>query len=152
MARLKPMGRIARWFARVPIAIYLLGLGRLLGRRFVMIEHIGRVSGLPRKTVLEVVRRDTVSLDVAAAWGPRSDWFRNVVAERSVRVWSGRLRAMPATASVLTVDEAATVLDRYRLDHPRAARALGRIFGLGFDEPSKVASVVPMVRLTLVGG
>lgn len=151
MSRLEPLGPVGRWFARMPIWLYRLGLGWLLGRRFVMIEHIGRISGLRRRTVLEVVRRDAASLHVAAAWGPKADWLRNVVSEPAVRLWSGRLRALPATASVLTVDQATSVLDRYRLEHPRAARALGRMLGLDFDEPSKVASVVPVVRLTLAG-
>ncbi len=149
MTERQPPGPIGRAFARSPIFLYRLGLGRLLGRRFVMIEHIGRVSGLPRQTVLEVVRRDEGSIDVAAAWGPRSDWFRNIIANPSVLVSSGRLRSVPATASVLRVDAATQVFADYAVDHKTAARALGRSLGLDFADPAKMASTVPVVRLTL---
>lgn len=133
---------------RAPIALYRAGLGWLLGHRIVMIEHVGRVSGRPRRTVLEVVRRDASSIDVAAAWGPRSDWFRNVIANPSVRVSSGRLRSKPATASVLSLEDAADVFAGYAEAHETAARVLGRSLGLDFTDPSAIANTVPVVRLT----
>jgi deazaflavin-dependent oxidoreductase (nitroreductase family) len=139
---------MGRAFARAPIYFYRFGLGRLLGNRFVMIEHIGRVSGLPRQTVLEVIRRDDDSIDVAAAWGPKSDWFRNIIADPSVLVSSGRRRSVPATASMLRVDAATGVFAEYAVEHQTAARTLGRTLELDFADPAKVASAVPIVRLT----
>ena len=144
-----PPGRVGRWLSRAPILLYRGGLGWLLGGRFVMIEHVGRVSGLPRRTVLEVIDRAVSSLHVAAAWGPRSDWFRNIVAQPSVKVSSGRRRSVPASASVLGVDAAADVFERYATQHPKAAAALGKALELDLTEPTKVASVVPVVRFTL---
>lgn len=147
----KPPGPVGRWFARAPIGLYRVGLGWMMGRRFAMIEHVGRVSGLPRKTVLEVIDRDPSSLDVAAAWGPRSDWFRNIVAEPSATVSTGRRRSIPATASVLGVVAAAQVFERYATEHPRAAAALAKTLALDFSEPTEMASVVPVVRFTFDG-
>jgi deazaflavin-dependent oxidoreductase (nitroreductase family) len=149
MANRKPLGPIGRFFAGAPRHLYRLGLGRLLGRRFVMVEHTGRVSGRPRETVLEVIRADASSMDVAAAWGPRSDWLRNVLAEPSVRVSSGRLRSAPATAGVLDVEVATAVFDEYARVHPKAARAVGRALDLAFTDPADVASAVPVVRFTI---
>lgn len=144
----KPPGPIGRAFARAPIYFYRLGLGRLLGNRFVMIQHVGRVSGLPRRTVLEVVRRNDRSIDVGAAWGPKSDWFRNIITEPAVLVSSGRLRSVPATASVLRVDAATDVFAEYAIEHKAAARALGRTLGLDFTDPAKMASAVPIMRFS----
>ena len=46
-----------RWLMRAPVALYRAGWGWLLGRRFVMIEHLGRASHEPRFVVVEVVDR-----------------------------------------------------------------------------------------------
>lgn len=75
-----PPRGLARLFYRVPILFYRAGLGWLLGSRFLMLTHTGRVSGLPRRTVLEIVRTDEASgaYYVVSAWGEKSDWLRNV--------------------------------------------------------------------------
>ncbi|MEO2169431.1 MAG: hypothetical protein ABGY42_15180 [bacterium] len=43
-----PIG-LKRLFFRLPIRLYQLRLGRLLGGRFVLLHHIGRKSGLARQ-------------------------------------------------------------------------------------------------------
>lgn len=149
MTERKPLGPVGKFLARAPRYVYRLGLGRLLGRRFVMIEHAGRVSSLPRQTVLEVIRRDGGSLDVAAAWGSTSDWLKNVIAEPSVRLSSGPVQSAPATAALLGPDEAVGVFEAYARTHPRAAQALGRALDLDFGDPAGVAEAVPIVRFTL---
>jgi deazaflavin-dependent oxidoreductase (nitroreductase family) len=148
MTERKPLGPIGRFFAGAPRTLYRLGLGWLLGGRFVMVAHVGRVSGLPRRTVLEVIRRDDRSLDVAAAWGSKSDWLRNVIAEPSVLLSTGRMRSVPAVARVLDHGAAAGVFEAYARVHRRAAQALGRALDLDFSDPAEMASAVPVVRFT----
>ncbi len=143
------LGPIARHLARAPILLYRVGLGGLLGRRFVMVEHVGRRTGRVRRTVLEVIRHDDRSVDTAAAWGRRSDWFRNVVAHPRVRVSTGRLRRVPATAEVLDPAAAGEVFARYAADHPRAARALATTLGVSFEDPRALAERIPVVRFHL---
>jgi deazaflavin-dependent oxidoreductase (nitroreductase family) len=113
-----------------------------------MVEHLGRVSGLPRQTVLEVIRRNDRSLDVAAAWGSKSDWLRNVTAEPAVRISSGRTQAAPAIGSILDLESAIEVFDGYAGRHPTAAKALGKALGLDFTDPTEIATAVPVVRFT----
>lgn len=144
-----PPGPLGRWLARAPRYLYRIGLGRLLGRRFVMVEHIGRRTGLARQTVLEVVRHDPTSIDVAAAWGERSDWYRNLQATPQARISTGPLRGEPAVASVVDREEAASVFGDYAEAHPRAARALAKALGLPFDDSPALAAAVPLVRFTL---
>lgn len=145
----KPPSGITRWFLEAPRALYRVGLGWVLGNRFVMIEHTGRTSGHPYQTVVEVIGRDERTIDVAAAWGPQSDWFRNVVAQPAVRVSIGRLRNRNATATVLDVASAADVFARYTGAHPRAARALTKSLGLPLSDPTAMAASVPVARFTL---
>ena len=49
--------RLGRALVRAPIWLYRLGLGGLLGRRFLLLTYTGRKSGRPRQVVLEVVGR-----------------------------------------------------------------------------------------------
>jgi deazaflavin-dependent oxidoreductase (nitroreductase family) len=79
---------------RLPIWLYRLGLGGLLGKRFVCLTHTGRRSGKPRQTVLEVVRYDgtTGACIVAAGFGEQSDWVRNVTRDPQITVTVGRNR------------------------------------------------------------
>ena len=142
-------GGVWRWFLRSPIYVYRIGLGSLLGKRFVMIEHTGRTSGLPRQTALEAVRRDDESIDVAAAWGVKSDWYRNLQANPQLEVSSGSLKGAPATASVLDSETAESVYAGYAESHPKAAEALSKTVGLPLNDPTRMAATVPLVRLTL---
>lgn len=147
----RPPGRIGRWFMRAPIWLYRFGLGWVLGRRFVLVEHVGRRSGLTRRTVLEVVDHDPDGLAVAAAWGPRSDWFRNVEADPDVRLSTGRMRGVPARARVLASSEAEEVFARYAEAHPRAASALSKVLDVPVADPVAMAGVVPVVRFDFSG-
>lgn len=122
----KPPPVIA-WLNRAPIALYRARLGWLLGGRFLMLTAVGRTSGLARRTVLEVVRRDAAApptLWVLASRGRRNDWYRNAVANPSVVVhWKARRFA--ATARPLDEAERTEVLADYRRRHPRTAALLG---------------------------
>ena len=144
--RVPPHG-LGRWLARTPRYLYRMGLGRLLGKRFVLLEHRGRRTGLTRQTVLEVVDADSTCVLVAAAWGERSDWFRNVRANPSVAISSGRIRDASATAIVLSKSEAVGVFERYAADHKTAARGLAKALHLPFGDAAVMADLVPVVRL-----
>jgi hypothetical protein len=49
----------SRTLMRAPIWIYRARLGFLFGSRMLMLEHIGRKTGLPRQVVLEVIDHPT---------------------------------------------------------------------------------------------
>ena len=46
-----PRTRLRRALFRAPIWLYRLGLGGLLGGRFLLLTHTGRTSGRPRQVV-----------------------------------------------------------------------------------------------------
>jgi deazaflavin-dependent oxidoreductase (nitroreductase family) len=131
--------------------LYRWRLGWILGRRFVLIEHRGRKTGIKRYTVLEVI--ETVDGDplIAAGFGPRSDWLLNITANPRVSaVWSRDHFA--ANAKRLTTDEAEIVFDRYRRDHRIAAKGLGRVVGVSLvDDVKGAAEKIPVLVLEHFG-
>ena len=124
----QPSG-FSRLLFRAPIWFYRARLGWLLGRRFLLLEHTGRKSGLPRQTVVEVVRYDrpSNSFIIASGWGEKSDWYRNIRHNPAVTVTCGR-QHLDAWAERLPPDEATAELRRYAQDHPAAARGLAQLF------------------------
>ena len=141
------ISRQKRFLYRLPVGLYRIGLGRLLGRRFLCLEHLGRTSGLTRRTVLEVIAHEGGKPVVPVAFGTTTDWYRNLLARPSARItWGGV--AGPVTAQVLDETEAAGVLVRYVADHRWAARSLDRLVGLGLvDDPAAAARKLPLIRL-----
>jgi deazaflavin-dependent oxidoreductase (nitroreductase family) len=128
---MKKPGPVLAWFYRAPSMLYRVRLGWLLGGRFLMLTVVGRTSGVPRRTVLEVVRADAGGdrtaapiLWVVASRGPRTDWYRNALASPRVQVdW--RARRYPADARPLDEEQRHELLSDYQRRHPRAAAMLG---------------------------
>jgi deazaflavin-dependent oxidoreductase (nitroreductase family) len=126
----KPPRGLARLAFRLPIGLYRLGLGSLLGTRFLLLNHIGRKSGLERKTVLEVVRYDkeTTKFVVAAGFGPGSDWYRNIRLHPQLTIQCGK-RRWKMIASFLTPEQSGEELLDYAHRHPMAFQELVRFMG-----------------------
>lgn len=145
--------RIPRRLARAPIPLFRHGFGWLLGTRVLMLEHRGRRSGLARYVVLEVIGRTPYSVTVVSGYAGKAQWFRNVLADPAVRVWTGRRVGDAARAEILRADEARSALEDYRRRHRRAARALGKVLGIDdltrdAELPPDIADRLPLVRLT----
>ena len=106
---------------RAPIWLYRARLGFLFGSRMLMLEHIGRQSGIRRYVVLEVFDHpETDTYVIVSGFGTRSQWYRNVIANPHVRVSVAGRTAVPATAHQLSSAEADTALHAYVSRHPRA--------------------------------
>ena len=142
------MNRFQRFLMRSPITLYRLRLGGLLGRRFLLLEHVGRKSGEPRKTVLEVLEEGDDGVPViASGFGEGSQWYKNVSADPGVWITRKRTRT-PALAQRLGHDDAVEVFERYRVDHARAAKVLGDRIGVSLvDELDVAADKIPLFRL-----
>jgi deazaflavin-dependent oxidoreductase (nitroreductase family) len=125
----RPRG-LARAFSRMPIMFYRIGLGRLLGWRFMHLIHTGRKSGLERHVVLEVVDVDRQAgrAYAASGWGEGSDWVKNISADPRVvlqmagQTWQARARR-------LTPEEGADLILSYGRRHPSALKSLARVMG-----------------------
>ncbi|MFJ5277705.1 nitroreductase family deazaflavin-dependent oxidoreductase [Streptomyces parvulus] len=138
--------------ARAPIALFRAGLGPLFGRRLLLLHHTGRVSGLDRRVVLEVVayEPDSGTWTIASGFGPGADWYRNL-RERPKTVIQFGNRHHAVTARFLSPDEGAAVMEGYGRRHPRTARRLCAFMGLPMDgsAPSLrgAGRSIPFVRL-----
>ena len=132
--KVQPPGGLSRLGFRLPIWFYRMGLGGLLGKRFVCLTHTGRKSGLPRQTVLEVVRYEAESgaCVVAAGFGDRSDWVRNVTRDPHIVFTIGRL-SKPGLAEQLDAETAGGELLTYARLHPMAWRELSNFMGYRLD-------------------
>lgn len=130
----KPPQRAGRLLFRAPIYLYRIGLGWLLGERFLLLNHVGRKSGLARQAVLEVVATDpaTDTYYVASGWGRASHWFKNVQANPEVTIKVGR-RELAARAEILDREQSGEMMVDYARRNPRAAQALSRMVGLAVD-------------------
>ena len=144
----RPRG-LVRLLLRAPVWLYRLGLGWLLGGRFLMIEHRGRISGEPRYVGVEVVRRDrrADSYVVASGWGRKADWYRNVRVTPEVGVTAGA-RRRDARAVPLPQAEATRELCTYARAHPAAFATLTRLMLGPREVPcEQVAELVPVLVL-----
>ena len=149
----QPPRGLARLGWRAPIWLYRLGLGGMLGERFVLINHIGRKTGQPRQAVVEVVQhnKESGAYVVASGFGEKADWYQNLMAHPEVMIQVGRKR-MLARAERLPLPQATEVMLDYNRRHPAALRALSGILGYHTDGSESdvcfFASVIPIVALT----
>ncbi|MFN2117894.1 MAG: nitroreductase family deazaflavin-dependent oxidoreductase [Candidatus Promineifilaceae bacterium] len=130
----QPPKGLKRLMFRAPIWLYNIGLGSLLGGRFLLLNHTGRKSGQPRQTVLEVVNFDpsTGTYYIASGFGKKSDWYLNIKKTPEVEIQVGS-KTMPVTAHVLEADESGKRMVDYARRHPHAAKELMRICGYEVD-------------------
>lgn len=136
-----------RRLMRTPIWLYRHGLGVVLGPRILMLEHVGRTSGLPRYVCLEVVERPSPSVIlIVSGFGARSQWYRNLRHRPECFVSVGRLRRVPAHARFVPQREALRVLIRYREAHPKAWQ---RLRGAIEEAVGHEIEGLPMIELTL---
>lgn len=120
---------------RAPLWLYRRDLGSLLGKRFLYLAHQGRLSGLRRETVLEVVRldHDGGEVVVIAFWGNHADWVRNLRAGRALEMKIGHLRFAEPRHRFLPPDECRAALVAYREAYPFTWRVVASVLPLPQD-------------------
>lgn len=152
--RANPPKGLGRIIYRLPVWLYRIGLGGFLGNRFMLLTHTGRKSGLPRQTVLEVVRFDREGgvLVVASGFGEKSDWVRNIQVNPLVTVETRGIK-QKAVARRLDRRETGDELVNYNQRHPAAMNALARLLGYRLDgseeDIRRLGESLPMFSLTL---
>jgi deazaflavin-dependent oxidoreductase (nitroreductase family) len=131
---LKQPHGISRLALRLPIWLYRIHLGWILGTRFVLLTHKGRKSGLLRHTVIEIVRYDkeTGNCVVASGWGTKSDWYRNITADPEI-FFQIRNRRCKGIAERLSSKSGGEELVNYSKRHPMAWKELAHFMGIKFD-------------------
>jgi deazaflavin-dependent oxidoreductase (nitroreductase family) len=139
--------RWQRWLVRAPIGLFRARLGLIFSSRLLLLEHTGRTTGARRYAVLAVAGRPRPGTYlVASERGTRAQWYRNIRANPSVRVWVGGRHRAAATAQPLTAGEAKAVLDRHAQRHPRAWAKFSPVFEDIFGAP---LTDMPIIALEL---
>lgn len=138
LAQSRPTG-LLRLALHLPIWLYRLHLGWLLGHRFLLLTHRGRATGRPRQAVIEVIRYDPTTRQsvVVSGWRGETDWYRNLLAHPALEIVTGTERYVPQQR-FLDVTETAAELRAYVARHPLVAkRVLAAIFGLELDNTTQ---------------
>lgn len=152
--RNKPLPKgFNRLLMRSPLLLYKLGLGWVMGERFLRLRHRGRKSARVHDTVLEVVGKDeqTGTYYIASGWGEGSHWFRNIQKTPGVGVQVGS-RKFQAKAERVPDDEACEIHYKYSQKYPKAFavltyKLLGEKLEPTEENASKMAKYVPVAAL-----
>ncbi|HKB94081.1 MAG TPA: nitroreductase family deazaflavin-dependent oxidoreductase [Gaiellaceae bacterium] len=125
-------GRLVLAAMRLPRPLYHHGLGRLLGHTFLLITHQGRRTGKRRETVAMALTydRSTNAVVVFSAWGPNTEWIRNLRAHPALQIQIGPHTYVPEQR-FLSDDEAVAVGIEFRERHPGRMRLFSTILGWG---------------------
>ena len=145
---------VLRHLLRVPIYLYRWGLGPLFGKRFLLLTHTGRRTGLRHQVVLEVMeyREKGPEAVVMSGFGRSSDWLRNVEATPNEEVVIGT-RHFQASHRFLSEEEAVNVVRDYELRNrfmtPLVRWVLSRLLGWRYrgseDERRRLVGQLPLI-------
>jgi deazaflavin-dependent oxidoreductase (nitroreductase family) len=125
-------GRLALAAMRVPRPLYHRGWGWMLDHTFLLIAHQGQKTGKRRDTVAMALAYDpgTREAVVFSAWGPNTEWMRNLRAHPALQIQIGRESYVPEQR-FLSEDESVAVVDEFRRRHPWRVRLFAAILGWG---------------------
>ena len=112
------------------MVLYEARLGWVLGHRFLLLVHRGRRTHSLHRTVLEVVawRQADREAVVVSGLGPRSQWYRNVLAGEAVEIQVARLRFVPSVRRLDTEEATRTIAD-----YERRNRVIAPVVRAGFS-------------------
>jgi deazaflavin-dependent oxidoreductase (nitroreductase family) len=130
----KPPRGLSRYLWRAPIWLYRCKLGWVMGRRFLLLNHIGRKSGERRQAVVEVVHYESQTgvYMIASGFGDKSDWYQNLLKTPYVKIQVGK-NEMDVIAIPLPPEQSGQAMMDYAHRNPSAAKALMRICGFRVD-------------------
>jgi len=125
-------GRLALAVMRVPRPLYHRGWGWMVDHTFLLIAHQGRKTGKRRETVAMALAYDpgTRKAVVISAWGPNTEWIRNLRAHPALQIQIGHESYVPEQR-FLSEDESVAVVDEFRRRHPWRVRLFAALLGWG---------------------
>ena len=147
----EPPNAFVRWMFRVPVYFFRAGLGFLFGSRIIMLEHIGRTSGLTRYSCVEVVDRvaEGSAITIVSGYGEHAQWYRNLRAQPDIQIRTNRGRRA-VHAELLSPADGADVMARYARRNPKMAPQLMKLCGAHIDGKEADYREVAVERLRFV--
>lgn len=112
-------------------------------KSMIVLHQVGRLSGQPRTTGLQQIYHDSDNgaYYVAAAYGPTSDWWRNVVANPQVTIDIGG-DVLDVVAAPVEPTEASRVMAAAIKQDPSLRQKAFKHAGVGLSDPDGIAKVV----------
>jgi deazaflavin-dependent oxidoreductase (nitroreductase family) len=112
-------------------------------KNIIILHHTGRRSGQPRTAGLQQIYHDsdTNRYFVAAAYGPTSDWWLNVVANPQITIDVGG-EVIDATAAPVDPEEAVTVMEAAIEQAPSLRDQAFKHAKVSTSDPDGIAKVV----------
>ncbi len=107
-----------RFFHRLPVWLWRLGLGPLLGREFMLLTTRGGRTGLPRRAGLTAHHLHG-RLYAWCPYGDRGYWFRNLAAQPLVTVQTSAGSGSARAVRIGDESEAGELYDLLRAFDPR---------------------------------
>jgi deazaflavin-dependent oxidoreductase (nitroreductase family) len=128
---------LLKWFFRLPVGMYRLGLADQLGRSTLLLTTRGRKTGCRRTTALNYVVDDGVTY-VLSGMGAGSDWLRNLQADPHVQVQVGRRHFHALAELILDPAEHRRILclwadQSFRTAPPPAVQNVLRLIGFDYN-------------------
>lgn len=125
-AALDRPGWFLKYFFKMPIFMWKIGLGEFVGPYYLLITTRGRKSGKWRDTPLEFSRHKLTNEPVIiSGWAYRSDWVKNLLADPRLQVRVGRQR-YNAIAIPLSLEECADTIEEYTTYAPTMKKVFER--------------------------
>ena len=124
-----PQGnRAFRRFQRMPLMLWRLGLGRVVGRRLMVLTTVGRTSGLTRHAMVAYYRVGGKKYTYSG-FGPQADWFRNLESQPRVTIQTADGTESALAWRVTEPSELTRVLRVIQSSYPRSAAMLKQNWG-----------------------
>ena len=117
---------LMRVLVRTPVLLYRLGLGRLIGKRTLLLTTTGRRTGRPRIVPLDY-QEEADTFYLIAEQGTHATWYRNLIAQPEVTLQVGGRRMAGIATPLNDPQEKAHVL---KLFVRRSASLAERYYGI----------------------
>lgn len=127
-----------RKFQRMPLLLWRLGLASFIGRWLMVLTTVGRKSGQPRHSMVSYYKVDGKKY-VYSGFGPRSDWYRNLLAHPGVTLQTADGVESAVARRVTDPTELYTVLSAIQKRYPASASMLEENWGEQPLTPEAVA-------------
>ena len=101
---------IEKFIYKIPIFAWRLGLGPILGKYILIFTHIGRKTGVSRRTAVEFHTINGMKY-IPCAFGVKSQWYRNLLANPRVTIQSADGTEQMIAVRVKDNEELISVID-----------------------------------------
>lgn len=133
-----PGGGWRRVMFKVPLLLWRMGLGPIIGHIMLVITHTGRKSGLPHHTMVEYHMFDGVKY-APCAFGPRSDWYKNITADPKVTIQTAHGTESATAVRVTDDQELLAVYDLFMRRDPPLTRWYLDSLGIQAEQQDVIA-------------